>query len=294
MNILISVNESYLDKAEIMLLSVRKNTREKLDIYLLNHSLDEHHISRFCKFLARHNMSLHIVNVSNTNFDGMTLGNAHFSIEMYYRILAQYLLPKDLDRILWLDADIVALKDIKHFYNQSFDEKAMVVCPDSKYNSKLIVDIKNNLGLPKEYIYFNSGVLLLNLTYLRKNISLENIISLSKEIENKLIYPDQDILNYIYHNKIKYAEWQKYNFQLVEIGKVDKVVLDEVVIMHYSGPYKPWNYAHINSFSKYYWRVAVSRGRICSCVFAYTMSLIFKVILFTKKSVRLVWKRVNL
>jgi hypothetical protein len=45
------INESYLDKAEIMLLSVRKNTREKLDIYLLNHSLDEHHISRFCKFL---------------------------------------------------------------------------------------------------------------------------------------------------------------------------------------------------------------------------------------------------
>ena len=286
MNILISVNESYLDKAESMLLSVRKHTVEPLDIYLLNHSLTEQQTASLDKYLKRHNISLHIVDTKFTKLDRMTLGNSHFSIEMYYRIIAQFLLPSSLDRILWLDADIIVLKDLKEFYFQNFDDKAMVVCPDSKYNSGLVSKIKVKLGLPEEHIYFNSGVLLLNLPYLREKTELSHIVSVANELEDRLTYPDQDILNYLYQNEVKYAEWKKYNFQVIEMRRADKATLSEVVIVHYSGPYKPWDYSHINSLSKYYWRIAILRGGFFVCVISYTKNFVCRVVSRFKRCIK--------
>ena len=67
-----------------------------------------------------------------------------------------------------LDADIVLCGSIREFYYQSFENNLIVACQDALCDDEEIVKIKDNLGLPKEHIYFNSGVLLLNIEELRK------------------------------------------------------------------------------------------------------------------------------
>lgn len=177
MNVLISVNNLYLDKAKTMLHSMHRNNCERTTVYLMNHCLSKGSVQRFREYLQHKlNMTLIEIDVSKTELDHMPLGNAHFSIEMYYRILAQFLLPEDIDRILWLDADIIICRSLYKFYNQDFGGKYIIACPDSMNDSKEVSLLKEKLGLPMDHIYFNSGVLLLNLYALRMNTCIETIV----------------------------------------------------------------------------------------------------------------------
>lgn len=53
MNILISVDEKYLDKAETMLFSLKRNPKEAVDVFLLNRSLSRDIILRFEQYLKK-------------------------------------------------------------------------------------------------------------------------------------------------------------------------------------------------------------------------------------------------
>lgn len=277
MNILISVNEKYLDKAETMLFSLKRNTKEPIVVYLLNRSLSQDKIKRFGQYLGREGIAtLSVVNVDSTFFDTFPL-EKQFSIETYYRILAQFLLPESLKRVLWLDADIIISKDIEAFYYQSFDGMKYVVCPDRINPNKYYVSWeakiqKARLGIPDEQLYFNAGVILINLELLRQETEKEKILQNCLELKNKLLYLDQDILNALYVGQVKYAE-KIYNYQLLGINKLPKDDIKHVSILHYTGSKKPWDYHYMNNASKYYWKARWAQGYMFETVKSYVMAI---------------------
>ena len=242
MNILISVDKNFQDKAETMLFSLRLAVKEKLDVYLLNHSLNDKDIYEFNQHLCSicHELALYVVEIKSTALDQLPI-TKQFSIEMYYRILAQFVLPSNLDRILWLDADIIIKKDITDFYNQSFDGKMYVVCPDARQKAKDVVECKQKLSLPDDYQYFNSGVMLMNLELLRKETNQGAIIETCYNLQGLIKYPDQDILNYLYADQVKYDDWKKYNYLLNGVNRLPQNEIKDIAILHYAGLKKPWN-----------------------------------------------------
>ena len=250
-NILISVDRNYLDKAETMLHSFRRNNSEEVTVYLMNHCLSDAEIKKFKKYLRLYlRMDLEVIDVPITVFDQLPLNYGRFSIEIYYRVLAQFLLPQTVDRIMWLDADIVLCGSICEFYHQEFEGKLLVVCPDAACEDEEIVQIKDNLGLPKEHIYFNSGVLLLNIEALKKKTNINEIVQTAQSIADYLIYPDQDLLNFLYSGRVKYCDQNKFNCQAKRFGELTKTQVENVVILHYTGHQKPWKFYYINELSK--------------------------------------------
>ena len=261
MNILISVNTDYLEKAKTMLFSLRLHNNEKIVVYLLNHSLSQEQVGGFSDYLRdKCQIDTISIDVKQTEFDNMPLGEMHFSIEMYYRVLAQYLLPHELERILWLDADIIILKDIRQFYNQNIDEFYYVVCADRSPDSKSVKISKKQLGLKDDHKYFNSGVMLINLNFLRKQVLRSDIIQTSQLLSEKLTYPDQDLLNCMYSGKVKYADSEIYNYQVKDDPFISKDIMDKIAILHYCGKKKPWIYTDVRSSSMPYWRVRYLQG----------------------------------
>ena len=90
--------------------------------------------------MRRHlRMDLEVIDVSITVFDQLPLNNGRFSIEIYYRVLAQFLLPQTVDRIMWLDADIVICGTISDFYHQDFEGALVTACPDVNCEDKEII-----------------------------------------------------------------------------------------------------------------------------------------------------------
>ena len=199
----------------------------------------------------------------------------HFSKEMYFRLIAQFLLPQNIERILWLDIDMVCLRSLKDIYYQNFYGNSMVVCAESQHDGELLVKHKINLGIREESTYFNSGVLLMNLEKIRNQYSMEEIIGKSFEIKDKLLFPDQDILNVLYEGDVKYSN-KYYNYQMVYKDEIEESDRDKIYLLHYTGAEKPWRIKCINKASKYYWKYEKMRGHYLKWLAVYSLHYIYK------------------
>ena len=263
MNIMIAVNEKYIPHTKVMLASLRTSMPDEvIDVYLLHSSIRECVIDSFkCYLASNHNISLNDIRLSSTPFDKCKIG-MHFSIEISYRLMATEVLPLDLDRILWLDSDIVINHGLSDFYYTSLDTEFICACPGrgkiEKHNERL--------GLAQNHIYFNSGVLLMNLKLMRQENVLGKYIDIIEKYGDKLSFLDQDILNIAFTGSdVKYFDGDIYNCQIARdfyvAPKQMDFFLEKCCVMHFAAAAKPWNNTYRNGLEKFYWKYALKDGR---------------------------------
>lgn len=184
-------------------------------------------------------------------FDNFILSE-RFPKAVYFRLMAHKYLPEDIDRILYLDVDIIVDKNIDDLYNMDFEDKYLIAAshnPDPSYYNTLNKHTVNYESAGKGE-FFNSGVLLMNLNKFRENITEESYIKAYEicEKENIPIFYDQGLLNFMFFDKTKYVSSMDYNFRY-SIPKTYPSRIDpnreyKKSIIHYTGmkqPYKPWD-----------------------------------------------------
>lgn len=279
MNILVAVSHKYREPLKNMLYSLCCNAKGKHTIYCPYCNLTKKDIKELQTFVSKK---------CGSEFVPITLGDdflkgayvyGRFTIEMYYRIFASKLVPAELDRILWLDADLIVNKDITEFYEQDFQGKSLAVCRDQHqmyWSSR-----KKELGLPEDVEYFNSGVILFNLAKIRKNFDEEKVICLIQEKKDALTLLDQDILNVLYCRDVIYApdemNYQFYQYWEKRYGKVahlDRRNKDAAII-HFVGGFKPWNFLYrFNEMGNYYWKYQWKRKKYFYCIFMSTIHVV--------------------
>ena len=239
-NILMSVNKKFLEHIEELLYSLVNYTDKALKIYLMyvETELNNDDLEYIKKFVEGTNQaSVEPVKFDVRALEGMPVTDnegAFFGMEAYSRLFCAFKLPEDMERILYLDADMICTGDIEELYNLDFDDKIWVAAPDNGIQEKDL----NRLGLPLDYKYINSGMLLINLKKLRTNYTERFIVEKIRENKDILIYPDQDFVNKIFKDEIKVVS-TKYNLIAKDVRYKD---LDEKpLIIHYAGSTKPWH-----------------------------------------------------
>lgn len=258
MNILISIDEKFIRHAETMLVSLSHQTKENIDVYLMYNKISKKKLAKFKNKMEKQTTcKVNPILFSNDkikDFPTTDGGKAFFGLEAYNRLFCQFYLPKSINRILYLDVDMIVSKDITELYNMDFEDNYYLSCRDYS------VEDANRINIENEQ-YVNSGMILINLSKLRKETKLEEIINYIEENKDNLKYPDQDILNMLYINKIKRIDG-KYNF-LVKDNKLYKDNTN-IYIHHYAGP-KPWNKSSYKIEDKYvkpYYDVLKLMGKI--------------------------------
>lgn len=250
MNLLFTLNENYLPPFYTLLRSIfYSNSREEVfDIYLMHKDISENQLLRLEAFINNEGHSLHVIDCTNL-FEEDTVVNRYYSIEMYYRLLAPFVLPDKLDRILYLDPDIINLNSFAKFYNQDFKDN-LFIATTHEYATKWIQPLNNlRLGTLKSEDYFNTGILLMNLPEIRTKVTPDDIFKAIQTNKNRLVLPDQDIFNHLYWNRIGEADWRIYNLDPRFYSKLklffpaiynQEWVEKNVVFIHYCGKHKPW------------------------------------------------------
>ena len=246
MNILIATNVNYLFATKVMLYSLAKNEDCKINVYLLHSTLQDSHKKDIDQSLSQcKNIHIEYINVGPSIFDSLQLYD-HLSKETFYRILAQDLLPQDMERILYIDVDLIINHPIDEFYHMSFiennDEKYFIVAEGPGISFKQF-KIYDNIEMPHNLPYFNAGVMLMNLKQLRQKVVMEDYIQFIQEHRDRLLYHDQDILNGMFYQNVKYVDWKIYNRTIIHIHTLEeaKDAQDHAVIIHYAGKSKPWH-----------------------------------------------------
>lgn len=249
MNLLFTLNENYLDPLYTVLRSIfRSNDKEEITVYLMHQNIPQKKITEVQQFITEYEHTFFSIDCKNL-FSEEVVVNRYYSIEMYYRLLAPFVLPTELDRILYLDPDIVNLQPFSSFYEQNF-EGNLFVATTHDYATKWIQPINNiRLGTLSSEDYFNTGVILMNLPLIRKTRNREEIFAAIKINKKRLVLPDQDIFNYLYWKEVKEADWQIYNLDARFYSQLNRVfprkfsnewVEEKVVFIHYCGKHKPW------------------------------------------------------
>lgn len=247
LNILMAVNSAYIQHAKVTIFSLAYHNPEPVKLYLLYSELKANEIASLERFVRRRcHGELLPVFMEKEKFEKLPI-RGHFSKETYYRIYAQYLLPEEEDRILWLDADLIVKKSIKNFYEKDFEGNCLIACEDKGNSTE--ENIKR-LGL-KRGKYFNAGVLLMNLEAMRKYADQEKLEHFVNENLSLFLWQDQDILNLFFEDSVLFADIE-YNYQVSSGGNFNKDKGEKSAILHYVGELKPWSHAYVWDAGKYY------------------------------------------
>ena len=117
MNILVTLNKSYIKPLCVMLHSLlRSNPDTDFDVYVMNKTFDDEDYKYIDYVLNNEKITLHDIKVDDSALNGAPVTD-RYPLEMYYRIFAARFLPEELDKILYLDPDLVVIKNIESLYN---------------------------------------------------------------------------------------------------------------------------------------------------------------------------------
>lgn len=240
MNILMSVNKKFLENAEEMMFSLLYYSSEYICLYLmyLENEISEDDIKHISEFVSSTGKGKIIpLKFDTTKINEMPVDDGDgnfFGLEAYSRIFCAFLLPNEVEKIVYFDADMICTGDIKEIYDIELGGKTWGACMDLGIMPK---DLER-LRLPKNYHYINSGMLLINVKKIKENYTELDMVNLIKKYQKILIYPDQDFINVAFQNDIKIID-SKYNL-LAKCIRYNELIKKPLVI-HYAGSTKPWN-----------------------------------------------------
>ena len=174
----------------------------------------------------------------------------YFTPAMWYRILAPELLS-ELDRVLYLDADIIALDSLAPLWDMDLD--GAIVAAVTNVLEPQHAKRPRQLGLPESQQYFNTGVLLMDLTAMRREGSTAALCDYARRSGEELIWPDQDAYNVVLGARRLelHPRWNCMNsFWLFEASVAafgSRAVAEartNPAVRHFEGPglNKPWHY----------------------------------------------------
>ena len=171
------------------------------------------------------------------------------SLESYYRLLLPRVLPASLDRVIYLDSDLVVTGDLSELWELDVGSTSLFAVPELVAASSLVssqagISLYRELGLPPGLKLFNSGVMLINLErWRRERVALRAMIYL-EVARDHLRWHDQEALN-----AVLAGDWReldpRWNVTMhlfrtrVRSAQIQES-LQTPSIVHFNSAIKPW------------------------------------------------------
>lgn len=262
-NVLVTLDENYIPYLNVMLTSLLYSNPDCFfDVYLLHSSIRKE-ATRGTKRILSGAGKLIPIRVKDMGLtDAPT--TSRYPQEIYYRIFAAKYLPETLDRVLYLDPDIIVNGSLKTLYEMPMEDYYFAAASHIGEFMRAVNGLR--LDMDEESPYINSGVMLMNLQRLRKEQNYEDVFRFIEKRKNFLLLPDQDIISSLYGSKIYTLDTFRYNMteRLYKMHAPFERDLDmdwirkNSVIIHYCGRNKPWKETYSGQLDVFY-RETVSR-----------------------------------
>lgn len=268
MNILVTLDSGYIKPLTVMLNSIAvSNPANIFDIYVAHASLTAEDFRYLAERVPSDRIRIHSVPIPDELFRDAPVSD-RIPTAAYYRLLAAQYLPEALDRVLYLDPDIVVINPLDAFYTMDLTGKYYAAATHQFSVMRTINRLR--LRMPHTSQYVNSGVLLMNLPLLRAEQDVRALYAYIRDNRIRLLLQDQDVLNGMYAKKTAYVDALRYNLdetywhnhnlfnrsrRVKSIDEIEKTT----VIVHYCGKNKPWRDGYRGELDRFY-------NCLCGCV----------------------------
>ncbi|HDR1023071.1 TPA: glycosyltransferase family 8 protein, partial [Pasteurella multocida] len=150
----------------------------------------------------------------------------YISLATYARLKAVDYLPCDINKIIYLDVDLLVFDDLTPLWETNIENYGIAACFDSFIECE-IPEHKFMIDLSPENYYFNAGVMVLNLDLWRKIDVFNSSLDWLGKYGKKAKYQDQDILNGIFKNNVYYLDC-RFNFMPNQLDRIKKYELGKL------------------------------------------------------------------
>lgn len=257
MNILVTLDANYLFCLNTMLFSLlRSNPGRYFRVYLLQSSVEESQVVKTRQMLGSRG-ELILIRADERGLEDAPT-SARYPREIYYRIFAARYLPDSVDRVLYLDPDLIVNGSLERLYSLPMEDYYFAAASHvgellSRFNQK-------RLDMGESDPYINSGVMLMNLERLRLEQDEGEVFRFMQEHRKALMLPDQDVISGLYGSRIYPLNPFRYNMTdrlFNRHAPFEKAlnldwVRQNAVIIHYCGRNKPWKENYLGQLGVFY------------------------------------------
>jgi len=251
LNFIYCFDTNYNSQAFTSMISLLDCVDKKIDIFIIHN--DKNFEKKIPKQINKHKNlnSLHIYSFQETGYYFPNIPNTHVSEATYYRLFIENYLPKTLDKIIYLDADMVCLKNPIPYLNQELEKleksKYLVAARTEVLRREVDKRYVNNSDTPWVRLsvseeYFNAGIMIINFKkWIEEGYTVEFIKKL-KELKSKIIMWDQDVMNAVINgNYSKLSIFFNFKDNDLESRKDrDTYNFEDIIFYHFAGSGKPW------------------------------------------------------
>ena len=280
--IVLSFDDKYAKYAGALIESIKENAAADkfYDIVVFNSGVSEHNKDLTVSLVEPFpNISIRFFDVRQHVSNLHLPVHAHFSVETYFRLFIPRIMGA-YQKVLYLDSDMVVLKDVSPLIDIEIGENLVAavrdcvmegMCkfavPSMKQTGSLPAAkyLKDYLGMARPEDYFQAGVMIFNNEAINKTDFIDQIVD---KIKSKPFwFLDQDILNQVCAGRVHFLD-MKWNtffgngdtdtfFENLPKARRDEFfeAVKAPYILHFAGERKPWNFVGIK-YGHAFWRFA--------------------------------------
>ncbi|ALI99891.1 glycosyltransferase family 8 protein [Rufibacter tibetensis] len=192
--------------ALIKSVEVNHATEEKLVFYIVEDAVSELSKRRLLDSINHEVTTLNFVKMEECTPDDFKLpvDGSSYPLNIYMRLFIPYFLPQNIERVIYLDVDMVLQEDISVLWKQDLKGLTVAAVQDpwvrivSKWGG---IENYKEFGLQEDTKYFNTGLLIMNLEQWREDNITAKVIKCINSNKEHAHFPDQYGLNVVLANK---------------------------------------------------------------------------------------------
>jgi lipopolysaccharide biosynthesis glycosyltransferase len=248
-----TITKEYLLPLSVTVYSLLKNKRPGLRInwYVFESRIPDTDKAEFERLYYGTDITFYWISLAHIDLPSLPLWGRALPV-MYQRLLIPDFFPAGIQKVLYLDADLLVLGNIEELFSESLGGKVIGAVQDMAIptvSSPLGLSNYKTMNVSPKTPYFNAGLLLIDIPAWKKCCITEQTLSYL-ETTDHVAMMDQDALNAIMLNS-----WKPLHYRWNVIGSsagrpffntqdLDKSQYDEAVrnpgIIHFGGYLKPW------------------------------------------------------
>ncbi|AFY87962.1 MAG: General stress protein A [Chroococcidiopsis cubana SAG 39.79] len=252
-----AADNNYVIPLSVTLKSILVNlkTSQRITCFVIDGGIQEVNKQKILKSLDSQQIMIEWLQPTDAILSKVKV-SGHVTVATYYRLLIPDLLPQHIEKVIYLDCDLVVNEDLQKLWAIEIDNSYLLAVQDMGIrevsNPRGGLHNYQELGIPPHSKYLNAGVMVFNLEKWRtENISTQAIEYLEQNKEHVLNW-DQDGVNAVLAGKwreldprwnqtpsvYKYRSWKDSPFT----EEMYKSVIQQPYIVHFATAIKPWHY----------------------------------------------------
>jgi lipopolysaccharide biosynthesis glycosyltransferase len=238
------------------------NRGRTVSLYIMDGGISEENRRRLTQVLNVNHVEVHIewVKPDLSRLSGVKT-TQWFRQATYLRLLIPELVPKQFDRVIYLDSDLVVEEDLGQLWEEEISDfpalavqgyvNPYVSCPGA------LPDTYQLLGLSPDTPYCNAGVMVMNLKRWRTEEIGRRALEYTHKFHRFIRSADQDGINAIIAGAwgLLDPKWNVmpsvissygrfYKMSEVEMQHAQGELLRAPFILHFAGLIKPWHFTY--------------------------------------------------